>query len=102
MRVRFVGKHSIVGDMEFSSFGQFTDMTKGQFIDTIRGGAAFIPEKAFEALDFSQEDLQRYCGEYYFGEVPEHVSLKIEAARELFRQLLAQVRETGDFVEEVA
>ncbi len=83
---RFVGAYSVIGDMEFRVFGSKASFSDEQFKEVSLGGAAFITEEDFEAIDIPEEMLNKYCSINYFGAIPLELTVKMEAARDKFRQ----------------
>ncbi len=61
---RFVGRHSVIGDREFSHVGAQAEFTEEEFLD-VSQKVAFIPEEEFDALGFSPADLARYGSAHY-------------------------------------
>jgi len=81
---RFVGRHTVIGDREFSEFGQKIELTPERFAE-ISKSAAFIPEADFAALELPADDLVKYGSVHYYGAKPQSFMDGVERAREIYR-----------------
>lgn len=81
---RFVGRHSVIGDREFTQIGQQAEFSEEEFLE-VSQKAAFIPEGDFEALEISPADLARYGSAHYYGAIPQGFADAVEKAREIYR-----------------
>jgi hypothetical protein len=85
---RFVGRHAVIGDREFTQFGAKAEFTEEDFLD-IAKKCAFISEADFDALEISPADLARYGSAHYYGTIPQAFADKVEKAREIYRTMRA-------------
>jgi peptidase E len=51
---RFVGRHSIIGDREFTQIGQQAEFSEAEFLE-VSQKAAFIPDADFDSSHKSHE-----------------------------------------------
>lgn len=87
---RYVGNgDSQVGEREFDAIGQVAVFSESLFADVVNGGAAFITDKDFQNLGFTQEELAAYGSAEGRDIAPASFSQKVERAQQVFRDTRA-------------
>ena len=87
------GDSSTIGDLEFDAVGQEVELAENDFIEVIKGGAAFIPRKYFNEIGFTADELAAHgpVGERF--EPPASFCNKLAQAQQVFRDIRGRVLE---------
>lgn len=80
---RFVGRAAQLGETIFSAVGEQAELTEQVYREAIAGGAAFITEEEFKALEISDYDLNRLRQNPDLEQEPE-LARKLTGARSKF------------------
>lgn len=59
MLCRFVGRSSDIGEMQYRHVGEQAEFADEFYTEVLLGGAPFITEEEFAALEFTPDDLSR-------------------------------------------
>lgn len=89
----FVGVKSLIGDREFSEFGQRAQFTEAQYEQAVKGGAAFIEEVSFKKIGFTVEEIAAYGSIAKRSLAPKGFLEKVEIAVQVFRDTRKLLRE---------
>lgn len=87
---RFVGRHSVIGDHEFTQIGQQASFSEAEFLE-VSQNAAFITDEQFAALEIPPADLAKYGSAHYYGAIPQEFADAVEKARDAWRAMRAAV-----------
>jgi hypothetical protein len=85
------GESSAIGDREFDAIGQKAVFSEKGFGEVLLGGAAFIPQKMFDGIGFTEEELGEYgpIGSRY--DPPQSFCDKLATAQHFFHELRSEL-----------
>lgn len=84
----FVGSDSaFIGDTEYDEVGQKASFAEKFFVDVINGGACFIPQKSYEAIGFTADELAAYGPAGLRDNPTNDFCQKLALAQQVFRDL---------------
>ena len=96
---RYVGgDESSVGDRDFDTFGQKASFSEQSFKEVVLGGAAFIPEEAFQKLGITDKELEKWGSAGMRPEAPESFANKLLAGQQVYLDILNRMQATPEQV----
>lgn len=85
---RYVGGDaSMIGDREFDAVGQRAVLSEQGYREAVLGGAAFIPEEAFQKIGFTPVQLDQYGPVGLRLEPPAEFCDKLILSQQVFRDI---------------
>lgn len=89
---RYVGgDSSCIADREFDAVGQKAALSEEGYRDAILGGAAFIPEKQFESLGFTSDELEKFGPLGVRVDPTDSFCRKLSLGQQIFRDIRDQL-----------